>query len=222
MRHSLPTFLFLLVISMLFSNIGYSQIGNVIGRHKASEKKIPSLNKKDLIPKNLAKHITKNCNTDMEKANAIFIWVATNISYDNELRLNKKLQKEFYSTEENVIKKTLERKKALCGGYAFLYKELCKQVGLQSEVINGFSKKYYKASETNKVDHTWNAVKINGKWKLLDITLAQSHGINNTPDVYWFCTDPNYFIKTHYPENKKWTLLNNPISKSEFEKLPSK
>ncbi|PKA82699.1 transglutaminase superfamily protein [Ulvibacter sp. MAR_2010_11] len=170
---------------------------------------------------NLARNITKYSTTDLEKAGAIFNWIAKNISYDYELSNSAKLQKEFYTSEANVIKKTLERKKALCGGYAFLFKDLCKEVGISSEVIHGYSKKYDISKSSKKVNHSWNAVKIDGKWHLLDITMARSHGKTNTPDTFWFLTKPQSFILTHFPENTRWTLLANPISKEEFEKLPT-
>jgi transglutaminase/protease-like cytokinesis protein 3 len=106
--------------------------------------------------KKLALRITKNCATDLEKSKAIFKWIATHISYDHELRNDVKLQQEFYTSEKKVIQKVLERRKALCGGYAFLFKDLCTQVGVQSDLIHGYSKKYYQQSKaTKKPDHTW-------------------------------------------------------------------
>ena len=222
MRNLLQKPLFLIILSIFFSKIGYSQIGDVINARTSSEIIKPLLKETRLDTKKLAKFITKNSHTDSEKAKTIFIWIASNIAYDNELRTNVQLQKSIYTSEKNVLKNVLERKKALCGGYAFLYQELCEQVGIESRVIHGYSKKYYKTSSKRKqADHTWNAVKINGKWRLLDLTLARSQQKNNKPNMYWFDTNPDFFIKTHYPENIKWSLTYNPISQSEFEKLPS-
>lgn len=186
---------------------------NIIGSKEAI--------KRTTATANLAKVITRNSNRDLDKASAIFNWIAIHISYDYELRNSSKLQQEFYTSEANIIRRTLERKMALCGGYAFLFKDLCKQVGVTSEVIHGFSKNYDASKSSNKVNHSWNAVKIDGKWHLLDITMARSHGDINAPDNFWFLTSPQNFIYTHYPENPKWALVVNPISKKEFEKLPS-
>ncbi|PVW17394.1 transglutaminase domain-containing protein [Marixanthomonas spongiae] len=222
MRISLRKHVVLLGIFSFYSIIGHSQIGDVINARNASERIKHSAKETHVNTKSLARQITKNSHTDFEKAQVIFIWIARNIEYDNELRTNTSLQKLIYTSEENVLKKVLERKKALCGGYAFLYKMLCKEVGIESQIIHGFSKKYYNTSTRNGVDHTWNAVKINGKWRLLDLTLARSQRKNNNPNLYWFDTDPRYFIKTHYPENIKWTLVTNPISKKEFDRIPSK
>ncbi len=210
------------LISCFSAGNSYSQIGDVINTRIASKKTTRVKKGTRIDTRPLAKQITKNSRTDFEKAQAIFLWIASTIEYDNELRTDVTLQKSIYTSEENVLKNVLKRKKALCGGYAFLYKELCEQVGIESWVIHGYSKKYYYTSTRKQVDHTWNAVKINGKWRLLDLTLARSQRKNNKPNLYWFNTDPSYFIKTHYPENIQWTLIRNPISKRKFEELPSR
>ena len=202
---------------MGFGNISFGQIGAVIGNNKIYKESIPKKKNTPLSTKSLAFKITKNANTDSEKAKAIYNWITSNISYDNELMRNVKLQKEFYTSEENVIKKVLERKMALCGGFAFLYKSLCEDVGISAAVVHGFTKDYSgKVKNNKKPHHTWNAVKLDGKWQLLDLTWAISHGSANKPDNFWYLTKPSDFIYSHYPQDKKWLLVGNPISFSEF------
>ncbi|RMA66306.1 transglutaminase domain-containing protein [Ulvibacter antarcticus] len=214
----------ILSIIFLLQIIGVSahaQIGGpIISReaHKVVHKNPTKLSSEI---KSLAKEITFRSHTEQDKAIAIFRWIATNISYDHELRNNFQLQKEIYTSEENVMKNALKRKKALCGGYAFLFRELCKEAGIRSEVVHGFSKKYTSnSSKKNNPDHSWNVVKLDNHWYLLDLTLARSHGSSQNPDMYWFKTNPEYFINTHYPKEIKWTLLANPMTKTEFYRLP--
>ncbi|MBK5212266.1 MAG: hypothetical protein JJE55_01235 [Flavobacteriaceae bacterium] len=210
---------FLSILLMGFGFNTYGQIGAVIDNNRTYKKSLPKENNASFSTKTLAFKITKNAVTDTEKATAIYKWIAANISYDNELRRNVKLQKEFYISEENVIKKVLERKMALCGGFAFLFKNLCEDVGISAEVVHGYTKDYTgRARKSKKPDHTWNAIKLNGKWQLLDITWAISNGSGNRPDDFWFLTRPSDFIYSHYPEDEKWILLNDPISFSEFSK----
>ncbi|OAB80010.1 hypothetical protein ULVI_04530 [Cochleicola gelatinilyticus] len=217
----------LLSISMLSIFITISstaQIGAVIGGNTIEHpnKVIEEKNKKLSVTKNLAEFITKYCNTDREKAFALYNWLAQNIAYDHELRTNRKMQKEVYVSETSVVQRALSKRKALCGGYAFLFRDLCKELGIQTKVIHGFSKSYtVNKNNLATPNHTWNAVLINGNWHLLDITMARSQGSGGKPSSYWFMTDPTYFIKTHFPENRKWSFLKHPISRSEFEKLPS-
>ncbi len=209
---------FTLLLSFTFSATG--QIGNVIVDNRVHKKITSKKNKSSFSTKELTFRITRNASSETEKTSAIYKWITTNISYDNELRSDAKLQKEFYTSEENVIKKVLERKKALCGGYAFLFKRLCEDIGISAEVVHGFTKDYSGKIEKNKnPNHTWNAVKLNGKWQLLDLTWAISYGSRDNPDNFWFLARPSEFILSHYPENIKWTLLKNPKSFSEFQKI---
>lgn len=50
---------------------------------------------------------------------------------------------------------------SVCSGYTRLYKAICNKVGLKCQVIIGYG---------NGGDHAWNRVKINGKWKYVDVT----------------------------------------------------
>jgi hypothetical protein len=58
------------------------------------------------------------------------------------------------------------------------------------------------------IDCTWGAGYINEDKKYV-----------RKFDDHYFMTPPSEFIFDHYPENSSWQLLNNPISKSEFERL---
>lgn len=210
---------FVFILFLCFGFSSFAQIGAVIGNTNRHKEHIAKKYKPAFSTLKLANAITKDATTEKEKVFAIYKWITSNISYDNELRLSSKLQKEFYTSEENVMKKVLERKMALCGGYAFLFKSLCENVGVSAEVVHGFTKDYSGKIQKNKQPtHTWNAVKLNGQWQLLDITWAISYGNKNGPDDYWFLTKPANFILSHYPEDRKWILLGNPISLSEFQK----
>lgn len=165
----------------------------------------------------LAQNITKTKSSDPDKARAIFLWITTHISYDYELKLNKPLQKKIYTSKENVLKNVLQRKKALCGGLAFLFQELCKYAEVEAQSIHGFTKT---TTNFQKPNHTWNAVKLSGKWQLLDITWALSVGNTNQPNTQWYLTNPNTFIKSHFPQNPDWALLANPPSFSSFIRNP--
>lgn len=214
---------FIILIFLLFGITSFAQIGSVIGKDNRPKQYISKNQKPDFSTAKLAYAITKDANSDVDKVREIYTWITSNISYDNELRLSSKLQKEFYTSEEKVIEKVLERKMALCGGFAFLFKSLCENVGISAEVVHGFTKDYSGKIQKNKLpNHTWNAVKLNGKWELLDITWSISYGVKNSPDNFWYLVKPSEFVLSHYPENVKWTLLNNPVSFSEFHKNTSK
>jgi len=175
--------------------------------------------------KSLAKELTKNCSSEMEKVRSIFVWITDNIAYDFDLYQNPTLQQELYVTSENVIQNTLDSKKAICSGYSLLFKSLCDEIGIECVSIDGYSRQFLDGfNEKTEPDHAWNAVKINNKWYLLDATWASGNGFGNRFekgfDEYWFLTNPKEFIYTHFPLDSKWTLLNQNYDKEYFYDLP--
>ncbi|PSG90069.1 transglutaminase domain-containing protein [Aurantibacter aestuarii] len=161
----------------------------------------------------LALKITAQESTKEHKVKAIYLWLVKHIAYDYELRSNRSLQKAFYISEEHVVEKVLERKKALCGGVAFLFERLCFAIGVEAETVHGYTDA---TKDFTKPNHSWNVVKLYNKWNVLDITWSQNESNLNQPDLYWYQTEPKEFVKTHYPLDKKWTLLSNPPKIDDF------
>jgi hypothetical protein len=63
--------------------------------------------------------------------------------------------------------------------------------------------------------HAWNAVKIEGSWRLVDVTWAsQVTGVREG----FFMVPPEQFIETHYPSHSDWQLLKGQEwSESQFD-----
>lgn len=211
------TFKLVLNLLLILSSITIqAQIGSVISRRQPKVKIETNNERTEVAELNsqinlLTQNVVGNLKTDTEKSLAIFKWIASNLEYDTELQLDKKLQKKIYTNENNVVKNVLLRKKALCGGYAFLFQQMCASIGIESHVIHGFTKVSGVQQSKKQVHHSWNAVKLNGTWNLLDITWARSHSTNGNPNEFWYATSPTDFIKTHIPENLKWQLLSKSL-----------
>lgn len=181
---------------------------------------IPTSNTRSI--KELCEYINNNTTTDLEKARTIYAWVALNIHYDD-----KGYNQSTYGdlSPESVLKS----RKAVCSGYSNLYKTLCDSVGLQAVKITGYAKGYgYQVGDKmSDTDHAWNAVRVDGKWLLVDATWGAGYGnavngkLKSTQkfDDYWFATPPDEFIYKHLPENKKHQHLPHPISLSQYESL---
>ena len=75
----------------------------------------------------LAKEITKDCNTDYERAREIYRWICANISYDLE-------------GEANSADKCFELRQGTSFGYSQLFARLAQQVGMQPIVVAGKAK----------------------------------------------------------------------------------
>ena len=171
----------------------------------------------------LADYIKNNTTSDKSRARVIYTWVAHNIRYDDK----------GYNTGDYgdlSAKTVLKSKTAVCSGYSNLFKTLCEKAGLKSIKISGYAKGYgFSDGQTlTKTNHAWNAVKIDNKWELIDVTWASGHAktvngkMKSTQDFtsYWFCVDPYAFIYKHLPKNPKYQGLPNPITKQQYEHLP--
>ncbi|MDD5735131.1 MAG: transglutaminase domain-containing protein [Methanothrix soehngenii] len=168
----------------------------------------------------LAAYLTENATTDRQKARAIYRWIAENIEYDVKgLFKGNRVD----ATAEGALKS----RSSVCGGYSLLFEKLANLSGLEAVTISGYSKGYgYSPGMhfTEPANHAWNAVKIEGKWHLIDSTWGagkvDKDGKNNKEfDDYYFLTSPEKFIFDHLPEDPYWQLLDEPISKEEFEDL---
>ena len=77
----------------------------------------------------LAKSITKNAKSKLEKNRAIFNWICENIAYDTSYTI--------YTADE-----CYEQKKGVCQAYSELYYRLCEAVGIKCIIISGKTKDY--------------------------------------------------------------------------------
>jgi hypothetical protein len=69
-------------------------------------------------------------------------------------------------------------------------------------------------------NHAWNAVRIGSQWKLVDVTWGSGYAemkndtLIYTPslNVRYLMVDPRDFLLEHFPEDKKWQLVNKEIT----------
>ncbi len=188
----------------------------------------------------LAVKINQDFITEEDKARAIFVWIALNVRYDlaafNAQRSNRAVAYSFKSEEEKILKelqfrkelaeKTLHSKKGVCQGYATLFLELCNLTGIKCITIPGTSKT--NMTHIGKLptmsDHMWNAIKIDGNWKLVDPTWAAGSVDGKTGKFItrfndgYFCTDPELFYLNHFPDDERLLMIQK--TKEDFAALP--
>ena len=163
----------------------------------------------------LVSYLIKPASDDFEKVRAIYFWITHNISYDVHAFFSNRI---LDTSAINVF----YTRKIVCAGYANLFQEFCDIAGIECVTIIGFAKGYgYVAGMVpKKSNHAWNAVKIKGKWYLIDATWGSGY-LNGNSFVFhytnlYFLADPKIFINDHFPEEEKWQLLDKPIDKYQF------
>ena len=227
----------LVVVLMMVAQISFAQVQRVsfadVDRHVQN---VPFA-----APDSLAYSLTASFTTDLQKVRAIFRWITDNIGYNVAVygrtirtRGFKPATSQVYDSiveskglNERVAYSVLRNKVALCNGYARLFKTLCDYAGIPSEIVTGYARSNI-GSRKFKSNHTWNAVYIDSAWHLLDATWASgfiSYGhdefVRQFNDQY-FLVPPQQMIRSHYPEDPRWTLLTDPPTLAEYRQAPFK
>ncbi|MGH1384272.1 transglutaminase domain-containing protein [Kordia sp.] len=170
--------------------------------------------------------LTSELDTDEERFRAIFKWVCSSVANDYKLYTRNKRKRQRYKNDsvklnqwntkfqKIVFRRLLKNRTTICTGYAYLVKELANLADIECEMVHGYARtSTMNVEKLDTPNHSWNAVKLNGKWYLCDPTWAS--GIPN-PETYqfqfdfnsgFFLSDPKIFAINHHPIKEKWFLL---------------
>ena len=187
----------------------------------------------------LAKRIEKDFSTDANKVRAGFFWLAKNIRYNLKEFYNPKQR--YYSFEyssitekeqklqglkDKLIAATFRNKTGVCEEYAQSLKKICDLLGIEAAVIKGYVRNNVKEIGiiANTTNHAWNAVKIDGKWIILDATWGAGFERNGRWirefNDYFFNMPKENIFKTHYPDDSIWVLRFGRMSLETFFNQP--
>lgn len=158
--------------------------------------------------------------SEVERCYFIYYWIGHNIEYDLKTFLSGKNK----DCSPDAVLKT---GKSVCAGYSDLFKLLVEAVGIECYCIPCFAKGLgFQVGNAipDKDNHEHNGVKINGGWYLIDSTWGAGSIVNNKFEKsfndFYFCTDPKEFVITHFPSDKSWQLLSQPVTKEQFSVFP--
>lgn len=220
------------VCVLLFSVVAMSQQQHTSTRNYADST--------PLRPDELSRQLTTGVANDLQKVTAIFRWITSNISYNVRPAYGSKKQIKgigifaeedvadsitLPSLDERVAMDVLQRGVAFCDGYARLFKTMCNYAGIKCEVITGYASNLGR-KVSFRSNHRWNAVLIDSTWRLVDATWASgfitytSNEFIRHLDERYFLTPPALFAYDHYPEDVRWTLLQDVPNLREFKYWP--
>ncbi len=171
----------------------------------------------------LAQYLGIEASSDIEKARAIYVWLTENVIYDDEAFNTG-------SYGDYTAQAVLRSGKAVCEGFSNLYQALGQEMGLDIRKVSGYAKGYGYApgQKFRDANHAWNAIQIDGQWRIYDATWGQGNGKSvggklvseKTFDPYWFDLDPYKSIFDHFPEKEQYSFVTPQISLSKYERLP--
>ena len=191
----------------------HEEIMQKLNKDKLKEiaKKAPKRTKTKLD--DLITYLKKSTNkmNEFEKGYIIFYWLHLNIEYNTS--------KKGARTAANIPAEVYRVGKCVCEGYSRLYEYIGEQLGLKVYYISGYAKD--SEYNDNYERHAWNVLEVEKKDYLIDATWGAGSTKNNKYEKifkeFYFCSNPEYLIFTHYPKETKWQLLKSPIGPDEFE-----
>ena len=172
----------------------------------------------------LAKFLQQNATTEAEKHRIIYAWITQHISYDMT-SFNDAVYNDKYPDVD--APKVLRDRTTICSGYSNLYYALAEAMNLESAIVIGYAKGATPndMERFQDVNHSWNAVKIDNEWYLLDATWGAGSIVEGqfSPEYkpYYFAIAPNKFINSHFPQDAGWQLLDRIYGRAEFDNLPT-
>ncbi|XP_051942439.1 kyphoscoliosis peptidase [Hippocampus zosterae] len=169
----------------------------------------------------IVQNIASVAKSELEKIRAIWVWLCHNIEYDIGGYLGK--SQKLCSPEEVIASG-----RGVCCGYSGLCMQMCRLVGVECQEVAGHSKgigyRQGQSLRNVKSDHLWNAVLLGGQWFLMDacwgagrVDMEHQSFVKRFDDFY-FLTDPEEFIDSHFPDEERWQLLEAPVTLEEFER----
>ncbi|HKI97944.1 MAG TPA: transglutaminase domain-containing protein [bacterium] len=172
----------------------------------------------------LAAYLAAPARDDADKARVIYRWITDRIAYDADAYFSGRFRNTQRAPED-----VLRHRLAVCDGYAGLFLALSRRMGLEAVTISGHAKGFgYRAGQAlaGPADHAWNAVRLSGRWYLLDATWgagtldAKTHAFRRHFEPLYFLTPPERFVYRHLPEQPEWQLLPRPLTAGQFVALP--
>ncbi len=183
------------------------------------------------------------------KARVLFAWMVYHLNYDqfkaDNLAGKTRDRKPRVLNSGDAFKTRI----GVCGDFADLFVKMANRAGLKAVRIDGVAGEKLTRATAPASAHAWNAVRIDKEWYLLDVTWAMGEDSaifqdmkeindykkavrerrkhteeltispNRKINNKWFLTPPEIMIETHFPNNIKWQLLDDPITPRDvFEK----
>lgn len=168
----------------------------------------------------VAQYLQRRFDDPFELTRAIHDFIVLRLSYDYELlTIYDSGDRSKYRSQkaEDVYASRI----AVCEGYARLMRSMGEEAGLEVAYIVGNARFLMDDSEGDL--HAWNAVKIEGRHYLIDVTWddgSEEKG-QETYGTDYLNTPPELFGVDHFPEDPAWQLRTPPLTIGEFMRQPN-
>lgn len=195
----------ILIFALLFSSSAFSGPYDAIDSHA-----LDAPREAESSVERLADYLVRPARGEEEKARAIYRWMTDRVEYD--------------VSGNAAPDSALFSRKGLCSGYARLFETLARAAGLEAVTVKGRAKGYGYSPGGPTIAHEWNAVRINGTWRMVDSTwgagyVRDGRFVREFSERY-FLASPEELAFSHFPDQDSWQLQAHKLTLREFEKLP--
>ncbi len=168
--------------------------------------------------------VSKKFEDKIDRARAIYDWIALNITYDIKAAKSN-------NTAKNSPADVLLSRKAVGIGFAGLFQDMCSAADIRCLTVDGFVKNNTEQIDEKgaEINHSWAVVQLGQSpdtWYYVDPAWGSGYAdaemkvfTRSFTDAYFF-TDKPIFNLQHYPDNEAWKLGGAPKNKKEFYSLP--
>ncbi len=214
------------ILPALFTLYSFNLTAQTNGRDfTAVDAYVKSLGSLDSMTMGTINNVVSNKFTDkIDKARAIYYWIANNITYDIKAARNN-------SNMKNTPTDVLLYRKAVGIGFASLFQDMCSSADIRCLTVDGFVKN--NTGQINEkgveINHSWAVIQLGQSpetWFYVDPTWGSGYAdeemkefTRSYTDAYFF-TDKAVFNLNHYPDNEAWKLGSAPKNKKDFFELP--
>ena len=214
------------LLPAFFLLVGFSASAQTNGRDFTKiDAYVKSLGSLENMSMGTINNVVSNKFTDkMDKARAIYYWVAHNIVYDTKLIRSN-------STSKNTPAEVLKTRKAVGIGFASLFQDMCSSADIRCLTVDGFVKYNTQqiGEKDQEINHSWAVVQLGQSpedWYYVDPAFGSGY-LNADmkeftrayTDAYFF-TEKASFNQQHFPDNSAWKLGSAPKSKKDFFDMP--
>ncbi len=173
---------------------------------------VPRWHETDL--ESVARYLVSGEPDPFQRIKALHDYVADRVAYDVEAYRTKN----YPSQRPEAV---FQARKAVCAGYANLFAAMGHAVGEEIVTVSGDAISLRADREFE--GHAWNAVRIRDEWYLVDVTW-NAGGVNGDVFTRYYLTSylfmpPQEFIRSHFPDDPAWQLLERPLERGEALRL---
>jgi transglutaminase/protease-like cytokinesis protein 3 len=165
-------------------------------------------------------YVCRPYRSDVQRLRSIFTWVSEKISWEADF------------DGEADSRRVIQLKRGSAEEVAVLVMEMCLAVGIHAEVVRGYLKspgEMLDADLTPHPNHWWNAVVVDGVWRMMDCSLASptnpkraqySSSHSQFAESWWCLTRPMEICYTHVPMMEEQQHLCPPLHHEILMALP--